>query len=149
MIEVAPRPRIYVAASFRRLDECRQVAQLLEGAGMRVTSRWLKDPEAGIARPELAAERDMADLRESDGLLSLTETPAVGYLMGGRHVEFGIALALRKWLWIVGPLENVFHHHPTVRAFADLTAFLVFMRQPAGWHPPMPWLRERRAVNGG
>lgn len=36
---------------------------------------------------------------------------------GGRHVEFGMALAMDKRLVVVGPRENVFHLLPAVEQF--------------------------------
>ena len=36
---------------------------------------------------------------------------------GGRHVEFGLALAAGKRLCIVGPRENIFHFLPRVEVF--------------------------------
>ena len=39
---------------------------------------------------------------------------------GGLHTEFGMALALKKRLILVGPRENVFHTLPEVEYYARL-----------------------------
>ena len=55
------------------------------------------------------ASEDWSDLLGSDICISFTETPRNTHSRGGRHVEFGAALALGKRCIIVGPRENVFH----------------------------------------
>jgi hypothetical protein len=50
------------------------------------------------------------DVKRADCLISFTEDLTVpNTSRGGRHVEFGLALALAKLCYIVGPVENVFH----------------------------------------
>ena len=50
---------------------------------------------------------DLLDIERSDALLILTEYPSTS---GGLHVEFGIALARRIPVYVVGPLLNVFFY---------------------------------------
>ncbi len=107
--------KIYVAASFPRRDEARLLGLALEDAGHEITSGWMMlkgksyfgDDWAG----EVEAVRDLQDVRDCDVLVSITgDTES----HGGRHSELGIALALGKRIIIVGPKEQVFHHHPHV-----------------------------------
>lgn len=69
---------------------------------------------------------DLEDLRAADTVISFTDEKGGG--KGGRHVEFGVALALEKRLILVGPRENVFHtlpeieHYPTWRSLAIVMA---------------------------
>lgn len=113
--------RIYLAARFDRGAEMLDVAAALSRAGHFVTSRWIHGRQAG---PDLvSAVEDVEDLASADCLVSFTEYPTQGVpwaARGGRHVEFGIALASGKRLCIVGPRENVFHHVPRVEVFIDL-----------------------------
>lgn len=44
----------------------------------------------------------------------------VGGGRGGRHVEFGYAMAKGKRLIVVGHRENLFHEHPAVEFFASM-----------------------------
>jgi len=125
----APTVKVYVACSFGRRDLARQVAEVLTGEGFLVTSRWHSvEAEHWNKDPKIAADHDLTDLDAADGLLSLTEGPEAGYQTGGRHVEFGYAIARMKWLWIVGPLENVFHEGiGRVARFDTLSAWLRHM----------------------
>lgn len=141
----APILRVYVAAWWGARERARAVFALLEAEGIAVTSRWLHNPpppgwgpgdSAQIARK--AAEIDLADIDAAQGVLSLTEDPTSGYQTGGRHVEFGYALARGKWLWLVGPSENVFHAGVSrVFRFATVEEWIRFAtgrpyRMPAG-----------------
>ena len=46
----------------------------------------------------------------ADTVIIFTEIPNTILATGGRHVEFGLALAQGKRVIIVGPRENVFHY---------------------------------------
>jgi len=77
---------------------------------------------------------DVEGLLDADVVVSFTSEPRSGATRGGRHVEFGIALALRFFgkgvprLYIVGPLENVFHAPPEVdRRFDEWDGFLAHL----------------------
>jgi len=54
-------------------------------------------------------KEDGDDVAAAQLLIAFTEAPRSVRSRGGRHVEYGIALALRKPVWLVGPRENVFH----------------------------------------
>jgi len=109
--------RVYLCAAWQRQAALRTCRDRLVAAGVEVTSSWLDltgplptTAEEGRA----AALLDLGDLDRADEVLAFTELPSIGYLTGGRHVEVGYALALGKPIWLVGPPENVFHHHPLV-----------------------------------
>jgi hypothetical protein len=122
----------YLAAAFARQAEMRQRrAELLAALpAARVTSSWLDetasepsaldrlDTDPASVWPH--AQQDLLDVAAADVLVSVTGSGG----SGGRHVEFGYAIALRKRLVLVGPRENVFHTHPWVYAYADWAAFL-------------------------
>jgi hypothetical protein len=46
----------------------------------------------------------------ADAVIIFTEIPNTVLATGGRHVEFGLALAQGKRVIVVGPRENVFHY---------------------------------------
>ena len=50
---------------------------------------------------------------------------------GGRHAEFGIALALGKRVIVIGPRENVFHALPAVERYESWAAFRASPREAA------------------
>lgn len=114
--------RIYIAARYDRRFEMLRVASDLMRAGHEITSRWIEGGRGDD--PELvAAIEDVGDLERADCLVTFTERPernVAWAARGGRHVEFGIALATGKRLCIVGPRENVFHHLPRVEIYATV-----------------------------
>lgn len=111
--------RVYLCAAWRRQALMRSYREILRDAlDVEVTSRWLDctgDPVIDPEAQRIAAAMDLADLELADQVIALTETPDVGYMTGGRHVEVGYALALGKTVHVIGAPENVFHFHPLVR----------------------------------
>jgi hypothetical protein len=86
----------------------------LEAIGHKVVSQWIDYPivDESKLRPEewdLMAEDDVNDVASCEMLVAFTESPEAGYMTGGRHVEFGLAIAWRKHAIIIGPTENIFH----------------------------------------
>lgn len=78
-----------------------------------------------------------------DDLLDLQEAEAVAYFSsggrsdepaypgrGGCHVEFGLALAWRKRLVLVGPAESIFHFLPSVQHVPDAAGLLRLAGNP-------------------
>ena len=67
----------------------------------------------------------------ADAVIIFTEIPNTILATGGRHVEFGLALAQGKRMIIVGPRENVFHYLlPDSQIFATWNkAFATIRRQ--------------------
>lgn len=103
--------KIYVASNFASQARMKQIRRELEFRGHTVTSTWLD--EDGAQSYELHPDRgpgyalrDRQEVEDSDLLildtLELSNT-------GGREVELGIAMALHKRTWRVGPARNIFH----------------------------------------
>ena len=114
--------RIYIAARYDRRFEMLGVAAELVRAGHEISSRWIEGGRA-VSRELTAAVEDLGDLVRADCLVTFTERPqrhVPWAARGGRHVEFGIALAMGKRLCIVGLRENVFHHLPRVEIYATV-----------------------------
>lgn len=117
--------RIYLAARFGRRVEMRAIALRLLELGHDITSRWVwsdnKHVDDGVNVPEplLArgfADDDLEDLSNAQLVISFMEPPGVAS-RGGRHTEFGYALAKGKQLWIVGQPEHIFHTLLRVQIF--------------------------------
>jgi hypothetical protein len=130
--------RIYLAARYNRHPEMRVVRDRLQALGHEVTSRWIDlhggELEESVTQrdlnfaPEIGrpfAETDLHDVSVSDVVASFTSEDGGG--KGGRHVEFGVGLALGKRTIVVGPRENVFHTLWTVEHHPDLESFLMAM----------------------
>ena len=123
--------RIYLAGRFDRLDELNHYADELCQLGHIVDCRWLQGLHQLHPKPELVdapnfdtpmeampfAKDDLEDVANSDLLILFSEHPDSHSKRGGRHVEFGIALALGKQIIVVGPRENIFHCLPQIRRF--------------------------------
>ncbi len=112
--------KVYIAGSIREVEQSRYVAKKLIELipGIEITSRWLhgkhslsdteltqlpnaKDLMAGFAID------DLEDLINAETVLLVTDNK---FSHGGRHTEFGFALASNKRLVIYGPRENAFHY---------------------------------------
>lgn len=116
------QPSVYLAARYARIDEMRSIAESFRGRGIFVTSRWLKegvDPNHSIRTlsaeyMQTSARHDLEDIDAADYLVLFSEDPDEKFVRGGRHVEFGYALAKGKKIIVVGPKENIFHYEPNV-----------------------------------
>lgn len=107
--------RVYMASMFKRRAELASYIPLLEAAGHTCTSRWLvEDHEMSYdTEADRFAREDCADVVAAHAMINFTEVmPYTDMLVGrgGRHVEFGLAVAWETPICIVGPRENVFHH---------------------------------------
>lgn len=125
--------RCYLAARYSRHEELRQYANQLEKLGHEVTSRWINGEHEALGGDLLGKgdsefarrclEEDLEDLFAADTLIAFTEPactgsfPCGGVARGGRHVEFGIALALNMRIIVVGPIENIFHTAQGIRHY--------------------------------
>lgn len=126
--------KVYLAARFSRRHECHAIAKELIARGNTITSRWVL-PDADHVIPTGTSEQaadserrrfameDCDDVEAADWTISLMEEPRSG-TRGGRHIEFGMALALGHRLTIIGPRETVFHHLDAVEHFDDTASFL-------------------------
>jgi hypothetical protein len=133
--------RIYLASRYSRREELCAYRAELEALGHTVTGRWLNGShqidnagkpigdhgeklvegdsgESGEQADALRAhfvKEDCEDVYMAECVISFTEPPrsALGN-RGGRHVEFGMAVAWGKRLIVVGHRENLFHYLPRV-----------------------------------
>lgn len=108
--------KIYLAARFSRLEEMRKYAEELIEDGHEITSSWNFGGEEGLTFTDIAL-LDVKDVLSADAVVSFTEPYGSSNPGGGRHVEFGVALATKKKLFIVGEREQVFHWWPTIVQF--------------------------------
>ena len=125
--------KIYLASRYSKIDEMRRVAAMLILAGHEITSRWINGnhqiSDDGLSAEAKEEERirfateDYSDLIAADCSINFTEKPRSTNSRGGRHVEFGIAMATGKRVIVVGPRENVFHCLPVIEWYPDHQTF--------------------------
>ena len=114
--------KVYLASKYSQKEELRGYAQELESEGITVTSRWITEEPASLTNLDekiLWARYDLADVARADVLVFFAEDPENQPRRGGRHVEFGYALALNKKVLVVGGIENIFHNLPEIQHFAS------------------------------
>ena len=98
--------RVYIAAPFPLRRVAIDVMDMLEAHGVEVTSSWLKAPDQ---MTDAFARIDLDDVARADLLLALNPADWTEKGTGGRHVEFGYALALGKLIVMAGTPSNIFH----------------------------------------
>lgn len=123
--------RVYLASRYSRRQEMNIYADQLREYGYIIDVRWLVDnhqaPDDTLEINETVdtsnniaavfAQDDVEDLMASDIVISFSEEPRSTHSRGGRHVEFGMALALNKQIIVVGPRENIFHTLPGIKHY--------------------------------
>ena len=119
--------KVYMAALFSRREEMEDKAIFLRASGYQVVSSWVFGGEEGLARSDIAV-LDLDDVEKADILLAFSHPRGTHTPGGGRHIEFGYALARGKICVVIGPRENVFHEHPSVIQYDSLQEFLNHFR---------------------
>lgn len=123
---------IYLSSRYSRMNELRGYAEEIRKINpeLVVNSRWLKGDHVLEVGSSLTvdeqncrfAEEDVEDVTNADMLVMFSCDPKTPG-RGGRHVEFGIAVALGIPIAVVGPKENVFHDLPEVEQFDSFKEF--------------------------
>lgn len=133
--------KVYIAAPYSRKDDMNVYAAELRAAGFTITSSWLDETyppniQTDDVSPEenkKFATQDMNDICESDMMIFFTDDTH-SIVRGGRHVEFGLALAYKKEILVVGTeYENVFHYLPEVWRADNWVLAKSFLSAPHVW----------------
>lgn len=123
--------KIYLASKFANATLMRDHRIDLAALGHTVTSRWIDssgdDSHYTASDWHADAVQCIEDVKACDVLVHCIPDDHGG--RGGRHVEFGMALALGKGLIIVGERELVFHWLPHVASFPTWDAFLAWLSE--------------------
>ena len=136
------RLKVYLAARYDRREEMCRYAEILRELGHQVPARWLLGTHQIDPNPEKVdedaenvpieaapfAQDDYEDIRDCDCLVFFSEPATTYSKRGGRHVEFGLALAWGKRVCVIGPAENVFHRLPEVVIYPTWGAFMEYQR---------------------
>ena len=129
---------IFIAASLPRILEARRLRDQLVGRGFIVRARWLDDRAAveGARRGTLQYVTDDEHMQYWAGVdfedvlhcATLIQITGDNETRGGRHSEFGGALATGKRVILLGPREQIYHWHHAVRVATDLLSLLEILK---------------------
>lgn len=129
--------RIYLAARYSRRLEMVGYADQLRALGYTISSSWIDghhetrpdiDATGTIAEQGSWADEDVYDLQQSDAIICFANPPGEPG-RGGRHVEFGLAIAYGLRLALVGQREHVFHCLPEVDQYDTWEQCLAALRR--------------------
>lgn len=121
---------IYIAARYSRKDEAQDLAHDLVDLGHSIASTWIYQVEdemlyeQGPGAAGRFARKDLTEVAACELLVALSEEESNPWGRGGRHVEFGYALGLKKSIIVIGPKENLFHYLPGITHFATTLEFI-------------------------
>lgn len=122
--------KLYLAAKYAEAHVMRAWRDVLHAEGHAVTARWIdgahdmNDLGEHDAQRTQFAEEDLEDIENADCLILWNPLQLHGQGRGGRHVEFGYAIARGKRIVIVGDRENVFHYLGEVHVVPTVEAAL-------------------------
>lgn len=124
---------VYICARYGRKAEALELAERLEDLGVRITSTWIRQvgDEMGYVTGTTQdfAIKDVQEVRDADGIVYLSEPEDNPWGRGGRHVEFGMAIAFGKQLHLIGPLENLFHYLPNIIQCDNADDFVEYVKE--------------------
>ena len=125
----------YLAARYSQHPEMQGVRDVLEALGHNVTSRWIdlhngEQPNSAMqdelnSDPEGLSKYGIADIEDIDAADVVVSFTTSGGGKGGRHVEFGYALAKGKRMILIGPREHIFHTLPEVEHYPNWSRFVM------------------------
>ena len=117
---------IYLISRYGRIEEMQAIAADLTELGHDVCSSWVKgehkalDNKATFEQLQRWCNIDIKDLEQASLIIAFTEQPGNSHARGGRHVEYGYALAFAQnaphhvWLHVVGHRENMHYCAPEI-----------------------------------
>lgn len=135
-------PAVYLAGAYSRRVEIAEYARALELVGYTVTSRWLdgthdydgtEDAYGKHLKRAAWARIDLDDIDRAQMVVVFGETGPTPRGRGGRHVEYGYALARGKTLFVIGNRDNIFHDLPEAHYMPDWDTFLHGAAARVGW----------------
>lgn len=128
--------RFYISARYGRREEAEALGNQLIAEGYEITSQWIwrNQPQdyEDATDDEVAefAREDLEDVSLANALIALSEPSENIYGRGGRHVEYGYAVAQGFMeLYVVGPRENIFHYMPDVIVTSTIDELIEYLRE--------------------
>jgi nucleoside 2-deoxyribosyltransferase len=123
--------RAYIAARFEQKAEMKALVPVFAANNIQVRAHWLDETVSSTSQlsdltPAYCAEQAQVDLDDIDAcdIFVLFGDKVPKTIRGGKHVEFGYALAKGKRVVVIGPQENIFQYLPHVVRYRSLEDFL-------------------------
>lgn len=136
--------KIFLASVFAERGAMRVWRELIENQGHKVTSHWIDSPfksddDATPIELSIAAEQNVHDIEDCDYFVLDSRLFVQNiYGHGGRHIDFGIALALKKKICLIGTPESPYHLLPPITHHETIISFLKELREE---NNPAPTIR--------
>lgn len=93
----------YIASSFRNIDQVKELTARLQSQGFVHTYDWTQNERAtSYGALKQIGEQEQKAVANSDFLVILLPAGK------GSHIEFGIALGLRKRIYVFAPAKELF-----------------------------------------
>jgi hypothetical protein len=139
-------PSVYIAAMYSWKERCKKFVEELQTRipQIEISSSWLKEAYAPHTTMDMLDDeelsrtglRDFTEVLRSDIMIFFSNPPDVPTIRGGRHVEFGIALASSVLICVIGPKENIFHYVdlPDIKHFTTEEACMSFLEEYVSCH---------------
>lgn len=130
---------VYVSARYEDRQKARELRALLECyRDVRVKSSWLDGPDQpmsslGGEQAFKAATSDIEEIGQADVFVRLNPVGGDRSGTGGRHVEFGIALAFGLPVVLVGERMNVFDYLTGVLLVGPQESVISVVRKAAAF----------------
>jgi nucleoside 2-deoxyribosyltransferase len=101
---------IYLSAKLERATEMMDVICDLEKLGHFVASTWIYREKLSFSTEDIKQNvlEDLRDIEICDMIIIFSNNGKPS--RGGRHVELGYSLALKKRIVLIGERENGFHY---------------------------------------
>lgn len=99
---------VYLAAPWELQADVKRFAEALQRVGIGMTSRWLDRVDDELT--DEWANHCLTDIRRADAFVIWNPQEWWCTGTGGRHVELGVAITLRKPIIVIGARTNIFHH---------------------------------------
>lgn len=118
--------KIYLASNYADHPRMRIIKEVLGQQNIKVTSRWINGEHAhleGGTHQEMNARfarEDLEDLESAEVVVVFNE-PGPRSSRGGKHLELGYALAIKKRIILIGQPSNVFHYLPEIEIIEDVS----------------------------
>lgn len=105
--------KFYIGSSFQNCDLVNHYSKILEANGWTHTYNWTRNGKDGLSMEALAgiAQREQTAIGESDVVIILLPAGR------GTHIELGMALALRKKVFLCAAGEEAFSIDNTVNFY--------------------------------